>query len=382
MTLGEKLKEARKQAGLSQEQLAEQLIISRSAIAKWESDLGIPDIENLRALAEHLNISMESLLDDSQSLQEARQPAAAVAEPYCGKSCTDCAIREELGCKGCKQTDHRDTTGCAIARCCQGKNLTSCSDCGYHKNCGALRRADTTAAQRLQAHRQEAAKQQRILQRKQEKQAWVQTHAPRLGRWLWAMFCLLIATNVADLLSFVPGLELPATGLNAAFGFLYAACAFPLSPAHPGYRKAALFGMVSALLGLCGNLAQQTSIGDFLQLLVLLPASLTVLAFQYHLMGAFADTVADFDATLSHRWQTLRKWHIGIQLSAPLMILYGIMPALSIIFGAPLLLLLLPIAYLIIALLYLLYLYRTAQLFRTNSAHWLASRAAAAASRY
>ena len=49
MTLGEKLKEARKQAGLSQEQLAEQLIISRSAIAKWESDLGIPDIENLRA---------------------------------------------------------------------------------------------------------------------------------------------------------------------------------------------------------------------------------------------------------------------------------------------------------------------------------------------
>ena len=68
MTLGEKLKEARKQAGLSQEQLAEQLIISRSAISKWESDLGIPDIENLRALAEHLNISMESLLDDSQSL--------------------------------------------------------------------------------------------------------------------------------------------------------------------------------------------------------------------------------------------------------------------------------------------------------------------------
>jgi transcriptional regulator with XRE-family HTH domain len=67
MTLGEKLKEARKQAGLSQEQLAEQLIISRSAIAKWESDLGIPDIENLRALAEHLNISMESLLDDPKA---------------------------------------------------------------------------------------------------------------------------------------------------------------------------------------------------------------------------------------------------------------------------------------------------------------------------
>ena len=382
MTLGEKLKEARKQAGLSQEQLAEQLIISRSAIAKWETGLGIPDIENLRALAQLLNISVESLLDDSQSLQEARQPAVTVAEPYCGKSCQGCAQQEALGCKGCRSIDHRSTIGCAIARCCQDKNLITCADCGYHKNCGALRRAGITSTQRLQIHRQEEAKQRRILQRKQEKQAWVQAHAPRLGRWLWVMFWLLIVTNLADLLSFVPGLELPAKGFNAILGFFYAACTFPLTPAHPAYRKAAIFGMVGALLGLCGNLAQQAPIGDFLQLLVLLPASLTVLAFQYHLMGAFADTVADFDATLSHRWQTLRKWYIGIQLSVPLMILCVIMPALSIIFAAPLLLLLLPIAYLIIALLYLLYLYRTAQLFRENSMEWLLARASAAASRY
>ena len=45
MTLGEKLKEARKQAGLSQEQLSEKLGISRSAVAKWETDKEIPDIE-------------------------------------------------------------------------------------------------------------------------------------------------------------------------------------------------------------------------------------------------------------------------------------------------------------------------------------------------
>lgn len=37
MTLAEKLKEARRQSGLSQEQLAEKLSVSRSAIAKWES---------------------------------------------------------------------------------------------------------------------------------------------------------------------------------------------------------------------------------------------------------------------------------------------------------------------------------------------------------
>ena len=105
MRFSEKLKETRKQAGLSQEQLAEKLSVSRSAVAKWESDLGLPDIDNLRAIAEHLEISVESLLDDTQSLQEARQPATVAAEPYCGKSCAACDQREELGCKGCKNTN-------------------------------------------------------------------------------------------------------------------------------------------------------------------------------------------------------------------------------------------------------------------------------------
>lgn len=64
MTLGEKIKEARKQCGLSQEQLAEKMTVSRSAIAKWETDKGIPDIENLKALARLLNVSVDYLLDD------------------------------------------------------------------------------------------------------------------------------------------------------------------------------------------------------------------------------------------------------------------------------------------------------------------------------
>ena len=49
MTFGEKLKEARKEAGLSQEQLAQKLSVSRSAVAKWASDKGMPDVNNLKA---------------------------------------------------------------------------------------------------------------------------------------------------------------------------------------------------------------------------------------------------------------------------------------------------------------------------------------------
>lgn len=71
MTLGEKIKAARKQCGLSQEQLAEKMAVSRSAIAKWEGDNGIPDVANLKTLAKLLNVSVDYLLDDGEKLDEA-----------------------------------------------------------------------------------------------------------------------------------------------------------------------------------------------------------------------------------------------------------------------------------------------------------------------
>lgn len=67
MTLGEKIKEARKQAGLSQEQFAEKMNVSRSAVAKWETDKGIPDISNLKVMSKLLNVSIDHLLDDGES---------------------------------------------------------------------------------------------------------------------------------------------------------------------------------------------------------------------------------------------------------------------------------------------------------------------------
>ena len=66
MTLGEKIKEARKAAGLTQEQLAQKLIISRQAITKWEADKGIPDTQNLKTLSKLLGVSVDYLLDDGQ----------------------------------------------------------------------------------------------------------------------------------------------------------------------------------------------------------------------------------------------------------------------------------------------------------------------------
>ena len=77
MTLGEKIKEARKQAGLSQEQLAEKMNVSRSAVAKWETDKGLPDIDNLRYLSKLLSVSVDYLIDDGEEVD-----SLVLREPY------------------------------------------------------------------------------------------------------------------------------------------------------------------------------------------------------------------------------------------------------------------------------------------------------------
>ena len=68
MTLAEKLKSARKNAALSQEQLAEKLCVSRAAVAKWESGKGLPDIENLKAISKLLDVSIDYLVDDGAEM--------------------------------------------------------------------------------------------------------------------------------------------------------------------------------------------------------------------------------------------------------------------------------------------------------------------------
>lgn len=67
-TLGERLRSARKEAGLTQEQLAEKLMVSRQAITKWESGKGIPDIENLKALSQLFAVSIDALLDNKNGI--------------------------------------------------------------------------------------------------------------------------------------------------------------------------------------------------------------------------------------------------------------------------------------------------------------------------
>lgn len=63
MTFGEKLSSLRKQANLTQSDLAEKLNVSRQAITKWENGTGLPDLDNIKKLSSIFNTSIDELLD-------------------------------------------------------------------------------------------------------------------------------------------------------------------------------------------------------------------------------------------------------------------------------------------------------------------------------
>ena len=63
-----KLQELRKQNNLTQEQLAQKLFVSRTAISKWESNRGYPSIESLKNLSKLFSISLDDLLSSEELL--------------------------------------------------------------------------------------------------------------------------------------------------------------------------------------------------------------------------------------------------------------------------------------------------------------------------
>jgi transcriptional regulator with XRE-family HTH domain len=75
MKFREKINQIRKDKGLSQEELAEKLDVSRQAVAKWEAGLSYPDVDNLIALSSLFQISIDSMLKTEEDGCSAYQPS-------------------------------------------------------------------------------------------------------------------------------------------------------------------------------------------------------------------------------------------------------------------------------------------------------------------
>jgi transcriptional regulator with XRE-family HTH domain len=68
MEFHEKLQELRKQKGITQEELASALYVSRTAVSKWESGRGFPNIDSLKALAIYYGVTVDTLLSGDELL--------------------------------------------------------------------------------------------------------------------------------------------------------------------------------------------------------------------------------------------------------------------------------------------------------------------------
>ena len=73
MEFSEKLQELRKAKGLTQEELAEALYVSRTAISKWESGRGYPNIDSLKRIAKLFSVTIDELLSSDELLTIAEE---------------------------------------------------------------------------------------------------------------------------------------------------------------------------------------------------------------------------------------------------------------------------------------------------------------------
>ncbi|MDL2215467.1 helix-turn-helix domain-containing protein [Ruminococcaceae bacterium OttesenSCG-928-N02] len=80
MEFNEKLQQLRKQKGWTQEELAEMLFVSRTAVSKWESARGYPSIESLKTISKHFGISVDDLLSSEELISLAENEQNEKAE--------------------------------------------------------------------------------------------------------------------------------------------------------------------------------------------------------------------------------------------------------------------------------------------------------------
>ena len=82
MEFHEKLQELRKSRGLTQEELAEALFVSRTAISKWESGRGYPSIDSLKEISSYFSVSIDDLLSGEQLIFIAEKKTNQISMAY------------------------------------------------------------------------------------------------------------------------------------------------------------------------------------------------------------------------------------------------------------------------------------------------------------
>ena len=87
MEFNEKLQELRKSKSLTQEELAEALFVSRTAISKWEQGRGYPSIDSLKEISRFFSVSIDDLICSEEIISAAADEKKECVEKYISLIC-------------------------------------------------------------------------------------------------------------------------------------------------------------------------------------------------------------------------------------------------------------------------------------------------------
>lgn len=280
-----------------------------------------------------------------------------MAETYCGKSCGECTQKEALNCPGCKAGPGRQSGGtCALAMCAILKGHETCDTCAMKESCGTLTGRDAMP----DYHR-------RVMEAEGQQKSASAYRASVLGKWIWILFWLLICLTVVGrrivdiFMVFLPLLAVPAELLNIACVAAYGVILMKLDSFSDRYHRAGICTL-AALCVICAiPLIRIVFEGSSWVLLLVTLAAVVACVGAYQECMGHASVLAEVDPRLSKKWRTLGKWRVGLILGICvgqfiIVFQWGALIYLAAILGTT-----------VAIILNLIYLYRTAKIFREGT---------------
>lgn len=270
-----------------------------------------------------------------------------MSETYCGKSCQTCGYRAETGCRGCREQASRE---CKLALCCRQKGHETCESCVFNTQCGMYQGRNTAPQFRL-------AQKKAVLEYQQE----LKRKGTCMAKWVWVLFWLFIPSNIATVMTnWIPALETAGYILSFICTAVYGGILWKLSSEEKGYRTAGELYLVAAVLSLATIAASYVHV--FLIIMLSVVNVVVAMFGYYYEFNAHADVLEGLDNELSEQWRKLWKWMLGATIAMVVGLVFTV-----IVIGA-LVALAAAVAVLVIGILKLVYLYRTAQAFQDVAA--------------
>lgn len=278
---------------------------------------------------------------------------------YCGRSCENCADQETLNCSGCKTGPGGGLySACNIARCCKEKGHECCTTCGHMPHCVKYQERANASKKRIDQ-----------IESERKRQEDLQRNAEPLGKWLWLLFWLIIPSGICSLLeaeviiAAVPEVKIPGMILSiltnlASFWILH-----KLSVVHSGYQRACFYSLIGYVITFLGEQLTFGADGFSFGTLLTIPGIVFSLIGMYHEIQSHADVLTGV-SDLSNKWETLWKWlfgsYIALISSIVITIIIPVLGALVAIAAG--------ISTVVAGIVKLVYLYRSAKIFREYNA--------------